>query len=364
MAYVLPSYIPRKFRRIHLELTNRCNFSCVFCPDGKMTRPRGLMDETLARSAMDQIAKLDLAEKITFHVMGEPLLYPQLMAILDHAASLNLPVGLTTNGLLLRPDIIRQLAQRDLRQIDISLQTPDKESFLATRGARADFDEYCNRILDLIAACSARPSPPIFKIRIMTTRFAGKMMKQLGIPDFMGNSDHLRSTVLHWTERVTDRLGRAVPNWEDVKRRIRKIGIRSWNVIEISPNIYIETYVLTDWGNTFADEGVIEARHGYCFGMKDHFAILCSGDVVLCCVDFDGKTSLGNLKDASLLEILSSDRLEKIMNGFKRGRLEEPYCKHCLGTHSVLGSWIKPAASVLGLKLLKPFFYRKYRLFD
>jgi len=364
MSDTLPPYLPRKFKRIHLELTNRCNFSCVFCPDGKMTRPRGLMDEGLARSALDQIAELDLAEKVTFHVMGEPLLHPRLLEILDHAASRNVPVGLTTNGALLRADTIRELALRDLRQIDISFQTPDRESFLATRGTRADFDEYCNRVLDLLAACSARPSPPIFKIRIMTTRFAGKMLQQLGIPDFMGNSDHLRSTVLQWTERVYERLGRIAPDREDLKRRIRKIDIRGWNVIEISPDIYIETYVLTDWGNAFADGGIIEARHGYCFGMRDHFAVLYSGDVVLCCVDFDGKTSLGNLRDTPLLEILRSERLEKIMNGFKRGKLEDPHCRRCLGTHSVLGSWIKPAASILGLKLLKPFFYRKYRLFD
>jgi len=364
MSDTFPSYLPRKFKRIHLELTNRCNFSCVFCPDGKMTRPRGLMDESLARSALDQIAELDLAEKVTFHVMGEPLLHPRLLDILDHASSLNVAVGLTTNGALLRPDTIREIARRDLRQIDISFQTPDRESFLATRGTRSDFDEYCNRLLDLLAACAARPCPPIFKIRIMTTRFARTMLQKLNIPDFMGNSDLLHSTVRQWTERVHDRLGRTPPDRDELERKIRRIGIRGWNVIEICPNIYIETYVLTDWGNAFADGSIIEARHCYCFGMRDHFAVLYSGDVVLCCVDFDCKTSLGNLKDTSLLDILRSDRLAKIMDGFRRGKLEDPHCRRCLGAHSLLGSWIKPAASILGLKVLKPFFYRKYRLFD
>ncbi|MBI5252492.1 MAG: radical SAM/SPASM domain-containing protein, partial [Desulfomonile tiedjei] len=61
----IPSYLPRRFQRIHLELTNRCNFSCVFCPDGIMTRKRGTMTESLARSALDQISELDLAEKVT-----------------------------------------------------------------------------------------------------------------------------------------------------------------------------------------------------------------------------------------------------------------------------------------------------------
>lgn len=360
----LPDYLPKKFQRIHLELTNRCNFSCSFCPDGRMTRPRGFIEESLAASAISQIAELNLAEKVTFHVMGEPMLHPRFFDILDHASAARVPVGLTTNGSLLRPETIRMLAERDLRQIDISLQAPDSESFQATRGTRADFGRYRERLMDLVAACAARPSPPVFKIRIMTTRFAKKMREQLGIPDFMGSSDKLHQTVLEWTELVNQRIGRSAPNPAKLTQRIEKIGIFGWNVIEISPNIFIETYVLTDWGNAFADERIIEAGHGYCFGMRDHFAILHSGDVVLCCVDYDGKTAIGNLKDSSLAEILNSPALERIMRGFRKGRLIDPYCKRCLGCSSVIGSWVKPTASILGLKIMKPFFYRKYKLFD
>jgi MoaA/NifB/PqqE/SkfB family radical SAM enzyme len=359
----LPSYLPKKFQRIHLELTNKCNFSCVFCPDGQMTRTRGVMDEAMARSALDQISELDLAEKVTFHVMGEPLLHPHFFPILDHARARGLAVGLTTNGALLKSETIKALAERDLHQIDISLQTPDRDSFLATRGTRMDFGDYQERILDLLAACASRPSPPIFKFRIMTTSFAKKMREQLGIPNFMGNSQALRKTILEWTEIIYRRLGLEA-NRQDLSQKLKRIGIHGWNVIEIRPNVFIETYVLTDWGNAFAGDGVIEAGHGYCFGMRDHFAILYSGEVVLCCVDFDGRTSVGNLKDSSLLEILRGPELERIARGFRRGRLVNPYCRRCLGSNSRMGSWVKPVASVLGLKILKPFFYRKYKLFD
>jgi MoaA/NifB/PqqE/SkfB family radical SAM enzyme len=360
---IIPSYLPRKFQRIHVELTNRCNFSCVFCPDGIMTRKRGTMPEDLAKSALDQIASMDIAEKVTFHVMGEPLLHPRFFEILDHAASRNLPVGLTTNGALLKAATVEELARRDLHQVDISLQTPDKQSFLATRGTRMDFESYRSNLLDLLAACAARPEPPIFKIRIMTTRFAKNMRNQLHIPNFVPDSETLRKTILEWSGFIYDRLG-LDGNRETLARKIQKIGIYGWNVIEISPKIFIETYVLTDWGNAFAGDSIIDANRGYCFGMRDHFAILYSGDVALCCVDFDGKTCIGNLKDSSLSEILRSPDLEKIMTGFRTGKLVHPHCRKCLGSTSRIGSWIKPVASVLGLKLLKPFFYRKYKLYD
>lgn len=360
----MPAYLPRKFPRIHLELTNRCNFSCLFCPDGLMTRPRGVMDPALARSALDQISSLDLAEKVTFHVMGEPLLHPNFFDILDHAASVNMPVGLTTNGALLRPETIEEISRRDLHQIDISLQTPDEVSFRATRGTNMDFEKYRSRVLDLLAACSRRPSPPIFKLRIMTTRFAGKMREKLGIPDFLGSGETLRRTVLDWTELVYRRLNLPIDDRHALKKKIGKIRIYGWNVIEILPKVFIETYVLTDWGNAFAGESIIEAGHGYCFGMRDHFAVLYSGDVVLCCVDFDGRTAIGNLNRAPLIEILRSPELERIMAGFKSAKLVDPHCRKCLGSSTRLGALIKPAASVMGLKVLKPFFYRKYRLFD
>lgn len=360
----LPEYIPKKFQRIHLELTNRCNFSCVFCPDGKMTRKRGFMDEDVARSALDQIAELDLAVKVTFHVMGEPLLHPKFFAVLDHARERSMPVGLTTNGALLRPETIGELARRDLYQIDISLQTPDASSFLATRGTRMDFEKYRRGLLDLLAACAARPSQPIFKVRIMTTRFAGKMREQLRIPNFMGSTAVLHKTIEEWTESIYERLGKGPEELAKARERIKRIGIYGWNVIELCPNVFIETYVLTDWGNAFAEGAVVEAGHGYCFGMRDHFAILYNGDVVLCCVDFDGRTAVGNLNDSSLLDILRGPKLERIMRGFKSNKLVDPHCRRCLGSGSRLGAWIKPVASVLGLKLLKPFFYRKYKLFD
>jgi len=322
------------------------------------------MDEGLARNALQQIRDLDLAEKVTFHVMGEPLLHPRVFQILDYAKELDIPVGLTTNGALLTPGTIKALAERDLHQIDISLQTPDRESFQATRGTRMDFDKYKKGVLALLASCSERPSLPVFKIRVMTTRFAGTMKRKLGIPDFMGTSKSLRSTVLEWAELIYQQLDPNSPNLKKLAGRLKKIGIRGWNVIEIAPKIFIETYVLTDWGNAFAGETVIEAGHGYCFGMRDHFAILYSGDLVLCCVDFDGCTSMGNLRDSSLLEILQSPELERLVKGFHRGRLVHPYCRRCLGSNSRLGSWIKPAVSLVGLKLLRPLFYRHYKLFD
>jgi len=320
------------------------------------------MEKELAFCALDQIADLELAQKVTFHVMGEPLLHPDFFEILDYAIDKGIRIGLTTNGSLLQPKMIERLATRDLHQIDISLQTPDAESFSCTRGTKMDFDKYKKGLLDLLAKVQSKENPPIFKIRIMTTRFAKSLRNKLAIPNFLATSQSLQDTVKDWTIEIREKLGKNI-DLAELEKKVGQLRIYAWNVIEISPRIFIETYVLTDWGNAFTEKRIIPANYGYCFGMRDHFAILHSGDVILCCIDYEGKTAIGNLHNSTLKEILESETLIDIVEGFKRGKLVHDHCKSCLGTHSNISSWTKPALSYLGLKVFKPFFYRKYKLF-
>jgi len=86
--------------------------------------------------------------------------------------------------------------------------------------------------------------------------------------------------------------------------RIENFVSYKWNVAEIFPHMHFETYVLEDWGNAFTGEKIRDAWAGYCFGMRDHFSILHNEDVTRCCVDFDGKTAVRNLRHSSLKEIL------------------------------------------------------------
>ena len=63
-------------QRVHIELTNVCNFDCTFCPKQEMTRKYEYMEYERVCGIIDQVAEYNLAEKITFHVMGEPFMHP------------------------------------------------------------------------------------------------------------------------------------------------------------------------------------------------------------------------------------------------------------------------------------------------
>ena len=84
-------------KKAYLEITNVCNLSCSFCPGTR--REKRFMTpeefETLSRKLRGHV------EYLYLHLMGEPLLHPQLEEILGIAARQGFRVIITTNGTLL-----------------------------------------------------------------------------------------------------------------------------------------------------------------------------------------------------------------------------------------------------------------------
>ncbi len=352
-------------QRVHIELTNVCDFNCLFCPKSVMKRPFGYMDTGLAKRIIDEIGEKGICEKITFHVMGEPTLHLDFFDILLHTLDRKVRVGLTTNGSGLGGEVGRRLIKYNLHQIDVSLQTPDAESFKLRKSRSLSFDSYIRGILRFFQAYRAKWPETIFKFRFLNTMFRKREMeRKVGRLKVISSAEELRTTFQYWSGYIYDILGVGRQEREMAAKRIESLVPYKWNVVEVYPGLFFETYVLEDWGNAFSDRKIINAWGGYCFGMRDHFSVLYNGDVTLCCVDFDGKTAVGNLNNASLEEVLSSKVVGRIVSGFKRFRLVHPYCKRCLGSGSLVSWFFKPVLSVTALKALKPFFYKRTRLYQ
>ena len=357
-------HIEVPLKRIHIELTNICDFNCVFCPKSAMERPYGYMDTKLAKRIIDEIQENKLCDKITFHVMGEPTLHPDFFEILSYVHDKGAKVGLTTNGSRLGGETGKRLLDYNLHQIDISLQTPDAKSFVLRKANALTFDSYLSGILNFFSSYMARRRGTVFKFRFLNTRFPQKNIeKKAGPVRVMSSTEELRDTFSYWAGRIYDILGVEAEKREKAIGRIKSLVSYKWNVVEIYPDVFFETYMLEDWGHAFDSGKVYDAWGGYCFGMRDHFSILHNGDVALCCVDFNGRTKVGNLNNSSLKEVLSSDELGEIVRGFKKFRLVHPYCKRCFGSGSVLSWLLKPVMSITVLKTLKPFFYKRIKVF-
>jgi MoaA/NifB/PqqE/SkfB family radical SAM enzyme len=110
----------------HIIPIRRCNLSCAYCNEyDKVSQPVPTA-EMLHR--IDLLAALG-TEIITFSG-GEPLLHPDLDALIQRIRSHGRIVTLITNGYLLSPDRIRQLNRAGLEHLQISIDNvaPDDVS--------------------------------------------------------------------------------------------------------------------------------------------------------------------------------------------------------------------------------------------
>lgn len=357
-------HIDIPLQRVHIELTNICEFNCVFCPKPSMDRKAGYMDTALAKRLITELSENKVCDKVTFHVMGEPTLHKGLFDILEHAKKAGMKVGLTTNGAGLGGKAGERLLAFDLHQIDISLQTPDERSF-PLRGAKGiSFADYADGVMEFFRRYKAAWPDSNFKFRFLNTRFRKKKMEeQVGPVRVMSTTEELRGTFTKWAGLVYDALGAPQSVRKSGLEGIGRLVSYKWNVAEVAPNVFFETYVLSSWGHSFGNEKVRDAWAGYCYGMRDHFGILHNGDVVLCCIDYNGKTKMGNVRNKTIKEVLSSEAVGRVVNGFRRMKVVHPHCKKCLGSSSFASWLLKPAADLVVLRLLKPFFYSKKKLY-
>ncbi len=280
----------KRFAKIYTEITNLCNLSCEFC--------RGTRRETGFVSCEDfAIYAKKIApytDYVYLHVMGEPLLHPDLGTLIDIAAGEGLKVSITTNGTLLcdRLALLEDKADK-LYKISISLH-----SFEANDGA-VDMEKY-------LSDCF----------------FAAKELGRAGVIAVLRlwnlDGESLAAPRNAENGAILSRLKEFFPDRWRENRSGMKIG----------ESVYLEYGERFDWpalDGSAPDYGA----HGFCYAMKDHVAVLFDGRVVPCCLDADGEITLGDLRAESLDEILARDPAASIAEGFANHSLVHPLCRHC-----------------------------------
>ena len=102
------------FKKIYVEITNNCNLNCSFCTHNK--RPNKFMSLEEFKIILDKLK--GHTKHLYLHVLGEPLLHPNIMRMID-VASQDFHINITTNGYLINK--IKEC--ENIRQINISLHS-------------------------------------------------------------------------------------------------------------------------------------------------------------------------------------------------------------------------------------------------
>ncbi|MEV7009034.1 GTP 3',8-cyclase MoaA [Streptosporangium sp. NPDC051022] len=144
---------------LRVSLTDRCNLRCSYCmpPEGLdwLPKPDLLTADEIVRLVTVAVERLGVTE--VRYTGGEPLLRRELVDIVARTAALRpVPqVSLTTNGIGLAR-LAAPLAEAGLYRVNVSLDTLDRETFvaLAHRDRLAD-------VLEGLAAADAAGLRPV-----------------------------------------------------------------------------------------------------------------------------------------------------------------------------------------------------------
>ena len=275
-----------KFKKIYIEITNSCNFSCSFC--FKTERPLRFMTPAEFATVLAKIKPF--TNYIYLHVLGEPLLHPKLDEILVLARQAGIYVNITTNGaLLLRKQEL--LLQYPVRQINISLH--DAEENIAD----ANLDTYLNS----------------------TLQFASKAAAETYINLRLWNGGVKSSSAFN---RI---CMEKISTYFDLKPDLL-VKDEKDSGIKLDDHVFLQTAPRFEWPDGEEQRG---GNQKTCYALRDHVAILVDGTVVPCCLDADGAMALGNVFESDFGGIINAERAQKIRNGFMNNKITEEHCKSC-----------------------------------
>lgn len=270
--------------RVYIEITNRCNLACDFCHGTK--RPLGTMPPEDFRRIAEKLR--GETSYLYLHVLGEPLLHPQLKELLAIAGELGFRVCLVTNGTLLHKRREELLAAKSLHKVSVSLH-----SFEGNGGA-GDLPAYLQQVWEVSLPLSERGV--LCALRLWNE----------------GTAPRLNGAVEAF---LSQRIGRDV---ESLPRDAR--GNRT-----LRPNLFLERAERFGW----PDLNAPESGANFCHGFTRQLAVLWDGTVTPCCLDSEGDIPLGNLLSQPLEEILQGERAAAMAAGFAARKPTEELCRRC-----------------------------------
>ena len=267
------------YNKVYVEITNICNMNCSFC-HGHRRPPRQMSKEEFS-FILDKLT--GHTQYIYYHLMGEPLIHPQLPAFIKLAGKRGYKSIITTNGTLLHKRQ-EELLNAGVHKVNLSLHSFEN----------GDDETFTNYICQL--ACFADEA----------ARAGTIVVFRLWNQGFDNGKNEFALQVLK--EKLPG-------DWVDNTRGIR-----------IRDKIYIEMDQRFEWPDKNAE---IKGTKFACYGLKSQLGILVDGSVVPCCLDSNGVITLGNIFTEDLNAILQSERAQDMLAGFRCGKATEDLCQRC-----------------------------------
>ncbi len=235
---------------------------------------------------------------LALHVLGEPLLHPQLALLLEKCQQETLRVNITTNGTLLKSRMpVLFASSQVIRQINISLHCITDSKVKQCLNPAS----YLTEVFDFISKAISSTSI-LINLRLWN------------ITDEKDSAQQHNEYILKELE-----------NFFCLPYRLKN-ELTPGQGIRLHPKVFLSQNRRFVWPHT-AETGSND--RGFCRGLRDHVAILVDGTVVPCCFDAEGDIDLGNIYLQPLAEIVTNARASAMRQEFSRRRALEGLCRRC-----------------------------------
>jgi len=279
----------KPFESTYIEITSSCNQQCTFCPG--TSRKKEFMTPDLFEHIARQLE--NKTRFIFFHVMGEPLLHPELDTLFDLSHRYTHRVNITTNGTLLMEKLLVLKEAPALRQVNISLHWLNEIE---------DHDRAASYMKDILTFTRETRDKKDYYItfRLWNMNEAG-----------LNRSNRLAAEMIEKEFNLDYSI-------TDTKA--------TYKGLLLGKNIFLNHDTSFQWPDL---KNPLRDEERFCLALRKQVALLVDGTVVPCCLDSNGTIALGNIKDQALENILQSPRARALYNGFSEGRAVEELCRHC-----------------------------------
>jgi MoaA/NifB/PqqE/SkfB family radical SAM enzyme len=278
------------FLTIDIEITNRCNATCHFCPRDA-TPHQGIMDvdtfdKALARAVeyravVKEVSGLEI--RVSLCGLGEPLINRNTVSFVEKVKAAGFRCAMSSNGALLTEDKAHALLDAGLDEIYINISDIDEEY---ERIYNLPFDTTCENITRFAALAQGRCSPVIILV------------------DHRNDREHIKAMEAYWRER-------GLKNFHD------------YSVINRGGALFVEHMQFEGYTEMVrAREQLTEGGAQPLCGAPWGFLFIgYDGNYYLCCSDWRKQASLGSVFDFSFLQV-TRQKLEMVVS-------REPVCKTC-----------------------------------
>lgn len=336
----LPETVRYQPELVKIETTTRCNLACRFCghtwgvawAKGLADLPTGSEEErellkACRRSGRDMsletfqcvLSQFPSMSRLDVQGLGEPLINPAFLSMLELSAQQKAKVQFYTNGTLMSPEISRKLVDFQVAEISISLDGASAPVYeFIRRGAR--FDRVVANVQALVEAKRRAGSerPYVRLAMVVTSHNAAEMPDlvalghQLGVDEVVATCfKDIAPALSSWICNV----GEMTEAVAESCHKAKELGVR-----------FAVEFALPESANS---ENSRTSRKR-CLWPWLSVNVTIDGFLTPCsyvpCHDGSG---LGNLLETPFLELWNAPAYRTLRRGLRSGRVEGLVCECC-----------------------------------